>query len=345
MKEEKLKALEIARRQIEHQFGKGAIMRLGERAARMDVEVIPTGSLALDAALGIGGFPRGRVVEIFGPEGSGKTTLALHAAAEAQKKGGIVAFIDAEHALDPTYARKLGVDIDNIFISQPDSGEDALEIGETLVRSNAIDLIIIDSVAALVPRAELEGEMGDAHMGLQARLMSQALRKLTAAISRSKTCTIFINQLRMKIGVLFGNPETTPGGKALKFYSSIRIDIRKKSTITKGEERVGNRVKVTVVKNKLAPPFRKAEFDILFGEGISKEGSILDLGTDIGIIQKSGAWYSYNDVQLGQGKENARQFLKDVKNKSLREEIEQKIREKMNLVKKTEEKTKPKQKV
>ena len=330
MKEEKLKALEIARRQIEHQFGKGAIMRLGERAARMDVEVIPTGSLALDAALGIGGFPRGRVVEIFGPEGSGKTTLALHAAAEAQKKGGIVAFIDAEHALDPTYARKLGVDIDNIFISQPDSGEDALEIGETLVRSNAIDLIIIDSVAALVPRAELEGEMGDAHMGLQARLMSQALRKLTAAISRSKTCTIFINQLRMKIGVLFGNPETTPGGKALKFYSSIRIDIRKKSTITKGEERVGNRVKVTVVKNKLAPPFRKAEFDILFGEGISKEGSILDLGTDIGIIQKSGAWYSYNDVQLGQGKENARQFLKDVKNKSLREEIEQKIRERMN---------------
>ncbi|HDN84960.1 MAG TPA: recombinase RecA [Candidatus Aerophobetes bacterium] len=345
MKEEKLKALEIARRQIEHQFGKGAIMRLGERAARMDVEVIPTGSLVLDAALGIGGFPRGRIVEIFGPEGSGKTTLALHAAAEAQKKGGIVAFIDAEHALDPTYAEKLGVDVENIFISQPDSGEDALEIAETLVRSNAIDLIIIDSVAALVPRAELEGEMGDAHVGLQARLMSQALRKLTAAISRSKTCTIFINQLRMKIGVLFGNPETTPGGKALKFYSSIRIDIRKKSSITKGEEQIGNRVKVTVVKNKLAPPFRRAEFDILFGEGISQEGCILDLGTDTGIIQKSGAWYSYNNIQLGQGKENARQFLKDLKNKSLREEIEQKIREKLSLTKKTEEKLESKQKV
>ncbi|MCD6257023.1 recombinase RecA [Candidatus Aerophobetes bacterium] len=345
MKEEKLKALEIARRQIEHQFGKGAIMRLGERAARMDVEVIPTGSLVLDAALGIGGLPRGRIVEIFGPEGSGKTTLALHAAAEAQKKGGIVAFIDAEHALDPTYAEKLGVDVENIFISQPDSGEDALEIAETLVRSNAIDLIIIDSVAALVPRAELEGEMGDAHVGLQARLMSQALRKLTAAISRSKTCTIFINQLRMKIGVLFGNPETTPGGKALKFYSSIRIDIRKKSSITKGEEQIGNRVKVTVVKNKLAPPFRRAEFDILFGEGISQEGCILDLGTDTGIIQKSGAWYSYNNIQLGQGKENARQFLKDLKNKSLREEIEQKIREKLSLTKKTEEKLESKQEV
>lgn len=345
MKEEKLKALEVARRQIEHQFGKGAIMRLGERGARMDVEVIPTGSLALDVALGIGGFPRGRVVEIFGPEGSGKTTLALHAAAEAQKKGGIVAFIDAEHALDPTYAEKLGVDVENIFISQPDSGEDALEIAETLVRSNAIDLIIIDSVAALVPRAELEGEMGDAHIGLQARLMSQALRKLTSAISRSKTCTIFINQLRMKIGVLFGNPETTPGGKALKFYSSIRVDIRKKSSITRGEEQIGNRVKVTVVKNKLAPPFRKAEFDILFGEGISQEGCILDLGTDTGIIQKSGSWYSYNNIQLGQGRENARQFLKDPKNRSLRDEIEQKIREKTDLIKKTEEKSELKQKV
>ncbi|RLE14529.1 recombinase RecA [Candidatus Aerophobetes bacterium] len=333
MEKEKLKALEIARRQIEHQFGKGAIMRLGERAARMDVEVIPTGSLALDAALGIGGLPRGRVVEIFGPEGSGKTTLALHVAAEAQKKGGIVAFIDAEHALDPAYAEKLGVDTESIFISQPDSGEDALEIAEVLVRSNAVDLIIIDSVAALVPRAELEGEMGDAHIGLQARLMSQALRKLTASISRSKTCTIFINQLRMKIGILFGNPETTPGGRALKFYSSVRIDIRKKSSITRGDEQVGNRVKVTVVKNKLAPPFRKAEFDIIFGEGISREGSILDLGTDTGIIIKSGAWYSYGDVQLGQGKEKAREFLKDPNNRSLREEIEQKIREKLGFVK------------
>jgi len=333
MNEEKLKALEIARRQIEHQFGKGAIMRLGERAARMDVEVIPTGSIALDVALGVGGLPRGRVVEIFGPEGSGKTTLALHVAAEAQKRGGIVAFIDAEHALDPAYAERLGVDTENMYISQPDSGEDALEIAEVLVRSNAIDLIIIDSVAALVPRAELEGEMGDTHIGLQARLMSQALRKLTAAISRSKTCTIFINQLRMKIGVLFGNPETTPGGRALKFYSSIRIDIRKKSSITKGEEQVGNRVKVNVVKNKLAPPFRKAEFDILFGEGISQEGCILDTGVDTGVIQKSGSWYSYNEIQLGQGKENARQFLRDPKNKPLRDEIEQKIREKLSLIK------------
>jgi len=331
---DRLKALEIARKQIEHQFGKGAIMRLGERAAQMDVEVIPTGSLSLDAALGIGGLPRGRVVEIFGPEGSGKTTLALHVAAEAQKRGGIVAFIDAEHALDPTYAEKLGVNTENIFISQPDSGEDALEIAEVLVRSNAIDLIIVDSVAALVPRAELEGEMGDAHVGLQARLMSQALRKLTASINRSKTCTIFINQLRMKIGVLFGNPETTPGGRALKFYSSIRLDIRKISSITKGDEQIGNRVKVTVVKNKLAPPFRKAEFDIIFGEGISQEGCILDLGSQTGVIKKTGAWYSYGDIQLGQGKERAREFLKDPKNKSLRDEIEKKIKEKLGLARK-----------
>lgn len=334
MDKDRLKALEIARKQIEHQFGKGAIMRLGERAAQMDVEVIPTGSLSLDAALGIGGLPRGRVVEIFGPEGSGKTTLALHVAAEAQKRGGIVAFIDAEHALDPTYAEKLGVNTENIFISQPDSGEDALEIAEVLVRSNAIDLIIVDSVAALVPRAELEGEMGDAHVGLQARLMSQALRKLTASINRSKTCTIFINQLRMKIGVLFGNPETTPGGRALKFYSSIRLDIRKISSITKGDEQIGNRVKVTVVKNKLAPPFRKAEFDIIFGEGISQEGCILDLGSQAGVIKKTGAWYSYGDIQLGQGKERAREFLKDPKNKSLRDEIEKKIKEKLGLARK-----------
>ena len=333
MEKEKLKALEIARRQIEHQFGKGAIMRLGERAARMDIRAIPTGSLTLDAALGIGGLPRGRVVEIFGPESSGKTTLALHVAAEAQKKGGIVAFIDAEHALDPTYAEKLGVNTENIFISQPDSGEDALEIAEVLVRSNAIDVVIIDSVAALVPRAEIEGEMGDAHMGLQARLMSQALRKLAAVISHSKTCAIFVNQLRMKIGVLFGNPETTPGGKALKFYSSVRIDIRRKASIIKENKQIGNHVRVTIVKNKLAPPFRKAEFDIIFGEGISQEGCILDLGADTEIITKSGTWYSYGDTQLGQGKEKAREFLKKLENKSLRDEIEQKIKEKIGLVK------------
>ncbi len=334
MREEKLKALEIARRQIEHQFGKGALMRLGERAARMEVDVIPTGSIALDIALGIGGLPRGRVVEMFGPDGCGKTSLALHVAAEAQKKGGLVAFIDVEHALDPSYAERLGVDIENLFISQPDSGEEALEIGETLVRSNAMDLIIVDSVAALVPRAELEGEMGDTHVGLQARLMSQALRKLTAAISNSKTCTIFINQLRMKIGVMFGNPETTPGGRALKFYSSVRVDIRRKARLTKGDQQIGNRVRVTVVKNKLAPPFQKAEFDILFGEGISQEGSILDVGMELGIVQKSGSWYSYGDTQLGQGKEGARDFLKDSKNQAMKEEIEGKIRGKFDLNKK-----------
>jgi len=334
MREEKMKALDIARQQIERQFGKGSLMRLGERAARMDVDVIPTGNIALDAALGIGGLPRGRVVEIFGPEGGGKTTLALHAAAEAQKMDGVVAFIDAEHALDPTYAKNLGVDIENLLISQPGSGEEALEIGELLVRSNAIDLIIIDSVAALVPRAELEGDMGDSHVGLQARLMSQALRKLTGAISNSKTCTIFVNQLRMKIGVMFGNPEVTPGGRALKFYASIRIDIRRKASLTKGDVQIGNRTKVTVVKNKLAPPFRKAEFDLLFGEGISQEGSILDLGEDLGILKKSGSWYSYGDTQLGQGKESAREFLKDVKNATLRNEIEQKIREKLGFMRK-----------
>jgi len=345
MKEEKLKALEIARRQIEHQFGKGSIMRLGERVSGMDVEVIPTGSLTLDAALGIGGIPRGRVVEIFGPEGSGKTTLALHIAAEAQKRGGIVAFIDAEHALDPNYARKLGVDIDNLFISQPDSGEQALEISEVLVRSNAIDLIIIDSVAALVPRAELEGEMGDSHMGLQARLMSQALRKLTGAISTSRTSTIFINQLRMKIGVLFGNPETTTGGRALKFYASIRMDIRRRASIKRGDEQIGNRVEVNVVKNKLAPPFRRAEFDIIFGEGISKETDILEMGEKLGIIEKSGSWYSYKGIQLGQGKENIRQFLKDEKNEKLKRELEEKIKDKLGfkgreVVKETQDKSK-----
>lgn len=342
MREEKMKALDIARQQIERQFGKGSLMRLGERAARMDVDVIPTGNIALDAALGIGGLPRGRVVEIFGPEGGGKTTLALHAAAEAQKMDGAVAFIDAEHALDPTYAKNLGVDIENLLISQPGSGEEALEIAELLVRSNAIDLIIIDSVAALVPRAELEGDMGDSHVGLQARLMSQALRKLTGAISNSKTCTIFVNQLRMKIGVMFGNPEVTPGGRALKFYASIRIDIRRKASLTKGDVQIGNRTKITVVKNKLAPPFRKAEFDLLFGEGISQEGSILDLGEDLGILKKSGSWYSYGDTQLGQGKEGAREFLKDVKNATLRNEIEQKIREKLGLMRKKKEMVKAK---
>jgi len=342
MREEKMKALDIARQQIERQFGKGSLMRLGERAARMDVDVIPTGNIALDAALGIGGLPRGRVVEIFGPEGGGKTTLALHAAAEAQKMDGVVAFIDAEHALDPTYVKNLGVDMENLLISQPDSGEEALEIAELLVRSNAIDLIIIDSVAALVPRAELEGDMGDSHVGLQARLMSQALRKLTGAISNSKTCTIFVNQLRMKIGVMFGNPEVTPGGRALKFYASIRIDIRRKASLTKGDVQIGNRTKVTVVKNKLAPPFRKAEFDLLFGEGVSQEGSILDLGEDLGILKKSGSWYSYGDTQLGQGKESAREFLKDVKNATLRNEIEQKIREKLGFIKKKKEMVKAK---
>lgn len=342
MREEKMKALDIARQQIERQFGKGSLMRLGERAARMDVDVIPTGNIAVDAALVIGGLPRGRVVEIFGPEGGGKTTLALHAAAEAQKMDGVVAFIDAEHALDPTYAKNLGVDIENLLISQPGSGEEALEIAELLVRSNAIDLIIIDSVAALVPRAELEGDMGDSHVGLQARLMSQALRKLTGAISNSKTCTIFVNQLRMKIGVMFGNPEVTPGGRALKFYASIRIDIRRKASLTKGDVQIGNRTKVTVVKNKLAPPFRKAEFDLLFGEGISQEGSILDLGEDLGILKKSGSWYSYGDTQLGQGKEGAREFLKDVKNATLRNEIEQKIREKLGLMRKKKEMVKAK---
>jgi len=342
MREEKMKALDIARQQIERQFGKGSLMRLGERAARMDVDVIPTGNIALDAALGIGGLPRGRVVEIFGPEGGGKTTLALHAAAEAQKMDGVVAFIDAEHALDPTYAKNLGVDIENLLISQPGSGEEALEIAELLVRSNAIDLIIIDSVAALVPRAELEGDMGDSHVGLQARLMSQALRKLTGAISNSKTCTIFVNQLRMKIGVMFGNPEVTPGGRALKFYASIRIDIRRKASLTKGDVQIGNRTKVTVVKNKLAPPFRKAEFDLLFGEGMSQEGSILDLGEDLGILKKSGSWYSYGDTQLGQGKESAREFLKDVKNATLRNEIEQKIRGKLGFMRKKKEMVKAK---
>ncbi|MGB9779359.1 recombinase RecA [Caldanaerobacter sp.] len=325
---EKQKALEIAINQIERQFGKGAIMRLGD-TAKLNVEVIPTGSIELDIALGVGGIPRGRIIEIFGPESSGKTTLALHMIAEAQKMGGTGAFIDAEHALDPVYAQKLGVNIEDLLVSQPDTGEQALEIAEALVRSGAVDIIVIDSVAALVPRAEIEGEMGDSHVGLQARLMSQALRKLAGVTSKSKSIVVFINQLREKVGVMFGNPETTPGGRALKFYATIRLDVRKVDNIKQGNEIVGSRTRVKVVKNKIAPPFKQAEFDIMYGEGISKEGSILDLGAALDIIEKSGSWYSYKDIKLGQGRENAKQFLKE--NKEIAEEIERKIRENFNL--------------
>ncbi len=321
--QDKLKALEVAVSQIERQFGKGAIMRLGQREA-LAVQVIPTGSLGLDAALGVGGMPRGRVVEIYGPESSGKTTLALHVIAEAQKQGGLAAFIDAEHALDPEYSAKLGVDVDNLLVSQPDNGEQALEIAETLIRSGSVDVVVIDSVAALVPRAELEGEMGDASMGLQARLMSQALRKLTGVVSKSKTCVIFINQIREKIGVMFGNPETTTGGRALKFYASVRLDIRRVAPIKVGEEVVGNRTKVKVVKNKVAAPFRVAEVDILYGEGISRAGEILDLGIEHRLLSKSGTWISYGDVRLGQGRENARQYLKE--HPELMQELEGKLR-------------------
>lgn len=323
---DKQKALAIALTQIEKQFGKGSIMKLGE-STHMNVEAIPTGALELDIALGVGGIPRGRVTEIFGPESSGKTTVALHVIAEAQKRGGTAAFVDAEHALDPVYASKLGVDIENLLVSQPDTGEQALEITEALVRSGAIDVIVIDSVAALVPRAEIEGEMGDSHVGLQARLMSQALRKLSGAINKSNTAAIFINQLREKVGVMFGNPETTPGGRALKFYASVRLDVRRVETLKQGAEMVGNRTRVKVVKNKVAPPFKQAEFDIIYGEGISKEGSILDIATAQDIITKSGAWYSYNDIRIGQGRENARQFLKE--NKQIAQEIEERIREQL----------------
>jgi len=322
--DDKKKALEAAISQVEKQFGKGSIMRLGENS-KLNIEAISTGSLDLDIALGIGGVPRGRIVEIFGPESSGKTTVALHIIAEAQKNGGNAAFIDAEHALDPIYAKNLGVDIDNLIVSQPDTGEQALEICETLVRSGAIDVIVIDSVAALVPKAEIDGEMGDAHVGLQARLMSQALRKLAGAINKSKTTAIFINQLREKVGVMFGNPETTPGGKALKFYASVRLDVRKVETIKQGNDMVGSRTRVKVVKNKVAPPFRQAEFDIIYGKGISKEGSILDAAVANDVIQKSGAWYSYGDIRLGQGRENARQYLID--NPEITKEIEKKVRE------------------
>lgn len=325
---DKEKALESAMRQIEKDFGKGSIMRLGEAAAKMNIEVIPTGTLPLDLALGLGGIPRGRVVEIYGPESSGKTTVALHIIAEAQKLGGIAAFIDAEHALDPVYAKKLGVDIDNLLISQPDYGEQALDIAEALVRSGAIDVVVVDSVAALVPKAEIEGEMGDSHVGLQARLMSQAMRKLTGIISKSRTTAIFINQIREKVGVMFGSPETTTGGRALKFYSSVRLDVRKIDTIKQGNDIVGNRTRIKVVKNKIAPPFRIAEFDIMYGKGVSREGCLLDIGAEMDIIEKSGAWYSYGGNRLGQGKENAKDFLRE--NSEIATEIEGKIRE--NLV-------------
>lgn len=334
---EKRKALDQAINQIERQFGKGSVMRLGSEGLGIAIPVIPSGSISLDYALGVGGVPRGRVVEIFGPEASGKTTLALHILSESQKAGGVAAFVDAEHAMDPNYAKALGVDIDNLLISQPDTGEQALEITETLVRSGAVDLIVIDSVAALVPKAEIEGEMGDAHMGLQARLMSQALRKLTATISKSKTCVIFINQIRMRIGVMFGNPETTTGGTALKFYSSVRLDIRRISSIKEGEDVTGSRTRVRVVKNKVAPPFKSAEFDIIYGKGISREGELIDLGVEHKVIEKSGTWFSYKDERLGQGRENAKQFLKD--NLDISKKIEEEIREKLSLKPvKTEEK-------
>jgi recombination protein RecA len=326
---EKSRALDLAVSQIEKQFGKGSIMRLGGIDSSAALDAIPSGSLSLDAALGVGGYPRGRVIEVFGPESSGKTTLTLHAIAEAQKLGGTAAFIDAEHALDANYARKLGVDVENLLVSQPDSGEQALEIAEVLIRSGAIDIVVVDSVAALVPRAELEGEMGEAQMGLQARLMSQALRKLTGIVSKSKTCLIFINQIREKIGVMFGNPETTTGGRALKFYASVRVDVRRIASIKDGDEVTGSRTKAKIVKNKVAPPFREAEFDILYGQGISREGDLLDLGVDKNIVDKSGAWFSFQGERLGQGRDNARQFLKD--NPDYRGRIELTVREIMGL--------------
>lgn len=329
---EKNKALDAALSQIERAFGKGSIMRMGARPGNEEIDVVPSGSLGLDLALGVGGFPRGRVIEIYGPESSGKTTLALHAIAEAQKRGGTCAFIDAEHALDPIYARKLGVDVDNLLISQPDTGEQGLEIADTLVRSGAIDVLVIDSVAALVPRAELEGEMGDSHVGLHARLMSQALRKLTGSIARSKTMMIFLNQIRLKIGVMFGNPETTTGGNALKFYASVRMEIRRIGAIKDREEVTGNQTRVKVVKNKLAPPFRQVEFDIMYGEGISKVGELIDLGVKAGIVEKSGAWFSYDSQRVGQGRENAKQFLRD--HPDIAAAIEARIRDQAAVVEK-----------
>lgn len=329
-REEKLKALEAALGQIEKQFGKGAVMKLGDPAAQMNVETIPTGSLSLDIALGLGGIPKGRVVEIYGPESSGKTTVTLHMIAEVQKRGGIAGFIDAEHALDPAYARNIGVDIDNLYISQPDTGEQGLEIAETMVRSGAIDIVVVDSVAALVPKQEIDGDMGDAHMGLQARLMSQALRKLTAVISKSNCTVIFINQLREKLGVMFGNPETTTGGRALKFYASVRLDVRRIESLKQSGDVVGNRTRVKIVKNKIAPPFKEAEFDIVFGEGISKVGDILDLAVQVNIVSKGGAWYAYESNKIGQGRENAKQYLKD--NPTICDEIEQKVRIHFGLI-------------
>ena len=328
--EEKQKALEAALGHIEKQYGKGSVMKLGESGANMQVETVPTGSLSLDIALGVGGVPKGRIIEIYGPESSGKTTVALHMVAEVQKRGGIAGFIDAEHALDPVYAKNIGVDIDNLYISQPDNGEQALEITETMVRSGAVDIVIVDSVAALVPKAEIDGDMGDSHVGLQARLMSQALRKLTAVISKSNCVVIFINQLREKVGVMFGNPETTTGGRALKFYSSIRLDVRRVETLKQGGEMVGNHTRIKVVKNKVAPPFKQAEFDIMFGTGISKEGDILDLAADCGIVKKSGAWYAYNGDKIGQGRENAKLFLKE--HTDICDEIEKKVRIQYHLL-------------
>ena len=328
--EEKQKALEAALGHIEKQYGKGSVMKLGDSSSNMVVEAVPTGSLGLDIALGVGGVPKGRIVEIYGPESSGKTTVALHMVAEVQKRGGIAGFIDAEHALDPVYAKNIGVDIDNLYISQPDNGEQALEITETMVRSGAVDIVIVDSVAALVPKAEIEGDMGDSHVGLHARLMSQALRKLTAAISRSNCVVIFINQLREKVGVMFGNPETTTGGRALKFYASVRLDVRRTETLKQGGEMVGNHVKVKVVKNKVAPPFKQAEFDIMFGTGISREGEILDLASECNVVNKSGAWYSYNGERIGQGRENVKIFLKD--HSEICEEIEKQVRIQYHLL-------------
>ena len=328
-KDEKMKALDAAISQIEKQYGKGAVMKLGDPTARMNVETIPTGSLSLDIALGLGGIPKGRIVEIYGPESSGKTTVTLHMIAEVQKKGGIAGFIDAEHALDPVYAKNIGVDIDNLYISQPDNGEQALEITETMVRSGAVDIVVVDSVAALVPKAEIDGDMGDAHVGLQARLMSQALRKLTAVISKSNCVVIFINQLREKVGVMFGNPETTTGGRALKFYSSVRLDVRRIESLKQGGEVIGNHTRVKVVKNKVAPPFKEAEFDIMFGKGISREGDILDLAAELNIIVKSGAWYAYEGNKIGQGRENAKQYLRD--NPEVCKVVEEKVRAHFNF--------------